>query len=141
MGNAAGLEFAIAGWGATAEIEVGVDWDPIDLHRGYNVVNELEEEMLWYTMDRRMDGGHELESFAHDGDGGAGGLTLVDGELYIIGVSSERHGLDWGDAHALTNAGGYHREWILANLASVDTRISAWDIGERWCPWFNGLYE
>ena len=139
MGNAAGREFAIAGWGSTAEIREAVDWEPTELHRGYNVVNELEDGMLYYTMDEH--GGHELESFAHRGDVGAGGLTLVNGELYIIGVSSERWGLSWGDRHGLTNVGGYHREWILANLASVDQRISAWDIGERWCPWFDGLYE
>ena len=86
MGNAAGLEFAIAGWGATAEIEVGVDWDPINLHRGYNVVNEIVDNMLVYTMDRPEDGGLELESFAHWGDQGNGALTLVGDELYIIGV-------------------------------------------------------
>ena len=35
----------------------------------------------------------------------------------------------------------YHREWIEANLASLDKRISAWDTEPKWCPQFNGLYE
>jgi len=65
MGDATGREFSIAGWGATAEILEGVDWRPTDLHRGYNVVNEIIDEMLFYTMDRRIDGGLELEAFAH----------------------------------------------------------------------------
>ena len=51
MGNAAGREFAIAGWGSTAEIREAVDWEPTELQRGYNVVNKLEDEKLYYTMD------------------------------------------------------------------------------------------
>ena len=51
MGDATGREFSIAGWGATAEILEAVDWRPTDLHRGYNVVNELTDGMLYYTMD------------------------------------------------------------------------------------------
>ena len=36
-----GLEFAIAGWGAAAEIRQGVDWHPTELHRAYNVIEEV----------------------------------------------------------------------------------------------------
>ena len=36
-----GLEFAIAGWGAAAEIREGVDWHPTELHRAYNVIDEV----------------------------------------------------------------------------------------------------
>ena len=36
-----GLEFAIAGWGAAAEIREGVDWHPTELHRAYNVIEEV----------------------------------------------------------------------------------------------------
>ena len=85
MGDATGREFAIAAWGSTAEIHEAADWEPTELQRGYNVVNELKDELLYYTMDEH--GGHQLESFAHTNDGGAGGLVEVDGELYIIGVA------------------------------------------------------
>ena len=51
MGDLVGQEFAIAGWGAAAEIQEGVDWHPTVLHRAYNVVNEVRDGMLIYTMD------------------------------------------------------------------------------------------
>ena len=67
---------------------------------------------------------------------------LVDGELILLGVSSKRHGYDWGTPFEIVPIGGYdHRAWIDANLDSIDTRISAWDVGVMFCPKFNGLYD
>ena len=97
--------------------------------------------MLVYTMDRPEDGGLDLESMGHYGDSGSGALMLVDEELYLIGVQSKRHGYEWGTPFELVALDDNHRAWIDANLDSLDTRISAWDVGERWCPLFNGLYE
>ena len=68
-------------------------------------------------------------------------MTLVDGELVLLGVQSKRHGYDWGTPFELVPVGGYdHQAWIQANLHS-DTRISAQDVGDLFCPWFNGQYD
>ena len=36
-----GLEFAIAGWGSAAEIRQAADRHPTELHRAYNVIEEV----------------------------------------------------------------------------------------------------
>lgn len=94
-------------------------------HRGYNVVNEIRDNMLVYTMDRPEDGGLDLESMGHYGDSGSGALMIKDDELHIVGVKSNGGPAQWGTSHEYTRVGGYHREWVEANLASLDTRITA----------------
>ena len=81
--------------------------------------------MLVYTMDRPENGGLDLESMGHYGDSGSGALMLKDGELRIIGVKSNGGPAQWGTTHEYTRVGGYHREWVEANLASLETRITA----------------
>ena len=61
MGDVAGKEFILAGWGASGEIMENGDESHHQyeiFHRGYNVVNEIRNNMLIYTMDRPADGGH-----------------------------------------------------------------------------------
>ena len=84
--------------------------------------------MLEYTFDRPEDGGLDLEAMGHYGDSGSGALLVENGELYIIGVKSNGGPAQWDTTHQYTRVGGYHREWIDANLAS-DTRIPAANCG------------
>ena len=59
MGDLTGREFILAGWGVSGGIrEVGNDWtdEPI-FHRGYNVIDEVTDNMLILDMDRPEDGG------------------------------------------------------------------------------------
>merc|ERR1712079_970813 len=81
--------------------------------------------MLVYTMDRPEDGGLDLESMGHYGDSGSGALMLVDGEHYIIGVKSNGGPAQYGTSHQYTRVGGYHKNWVSLNLASLDERIPA----------------
>ena len=81
--------------------------------------------MLVYTMDRPENGGLDLESMGHYGDSGSGALMIKDDELHIVGVKSNGGPAQWGTSHEYTRVGGYHREWVEANLASLDTRITA----------------
>jgi len=57
-------------------------------HRGYNVFNEIRDNVLVYTLDRPEDGGLELEVAGYYGDSGSGGFIDIDGELRICGVLS-----------------------------------------------------
>ena len=93
MGDVTGREFILAGWGASGAVNEPGNGDEshhwIEIfHRGYNVINEIRDNMLIYTMDRPEHGGLDLESMGHYGDSGSGALMLVDDELRIIGVKS-----------------------------------------------------
>ena len=129
MGDVTGREFILAGWGASGEVNDEGDYDESHhnsqiFHRGYNVINEIRDNMLIYTMDRPENGGLDLESMGHYGDSGSGALMLVDDEIHIIGVKSNGGPAQWGTSHQYTRVGGYHRDWVEANLVS-DTRIAA----------------
>ena len=76
-------------------------------------------------MDRPEDGGLELESMGHSGDSGSGAFIIKDGELHIIGVKSNGEDAQWGTTHEYTRVGGFHREWVEANIASLNKRIPA----------------
>lgn len=77
-------------------------------HRGYNVINEISNNMLVYTMDTIENGGLELESMGHYGDSGSGAL-MVDpegatefsegSEIYVIGVKSNGGMGQYGTSH------------------------------------------
>ena len=55
MGDVANRQFILAGWGASGEVqEYGMDEDHYEsevFHRGHNVVNEISDNLLHYTMD------------------------------------------------------------------------------------------
>ena len=55
MGDVAGKQFILAGWGASGEVqEYGMDEDHYEseiFHRGHNVVNEIRDNLLIYTFD------------------------------------------------------------------------------------------
>jgi len=57
-------------------------------HRGYNVFNEIRDNVLVYTMDKPEDGGLELEVAGYYGDSGSGGFVVLEDELHIAGVLS-----------------------------------------------------
>ena len=94
-------------------------------HRGYNVFNTISDNVLVYTMDRPEDGGLELEVAGYYGDSGSGGFVVDEnGEMRIVGVLSHGTGAYWGSVHGYTRVGGYHWEWINANMNSVDERVA-----------------
>ena len=127
-----GREFILAGWGASGAVNENGDFDESHhqsqiFHRGYNVINEIQNNMLVYTMDSPENGGLDLESMGHYGDSGSGalmvepeGATEADGEIYIIGVKSNGGMGQWGTSHQYTRVGGYHWDWIDANINSLD---------------------
>ena len=95
------------------------------LHRGYNHIERIRDNLLIYTVDRPSNGGHDLEVSGHRGDSGSGALIEVDGELYIAGVLS--HGqipVGIGTFGAYTRVGGYHLDWIEDNL-NINQRVPA----------------
>ena len=93
-------------------------------HRGYNVFNEISDNVLVYTMDRPEMGGLELEVAGYFGDSGSGGFVVDDdGQMRIAGVLSHGTGAYWGSVHGYTRVGGYHWEWIKDNMNSVDERV------------------
>ena len=64
MGDVEGREFILAGWGASGSVNDEGDYDESHhnsgmqiFHRGYNVINEIRDNMLVYTMDRPEYGG------------------------------------------------------------------------------------
>jgi hypothetical protein len=131
QGSVEGREFILAGWGASGEVLESGSESHLQyeiFHRGYNVVNEVTGNMLEYTFDRPEDGGLDLEAMGHYGDSGSGALLIENNELYIIGVKSNGGPAQWDTTHQYTRVGGYHRDWIDANLAS-DTRIPAANCG------------
>ena len=79
MGTEVGREFILAGWGTSGQMN---DWGSENhydrgmqvLHRGYNHVDDVRDNLITYTMDRQSEGGHELEVSGHQGDSGSGAL-------------------------------------------------------------------
>lgn len=94
-------------------------------HRGYNVFNEIRDNVLVYTMDKPEDGGLELEVAGYYGDSGSGGFVVLEDELHIAGVLSHGEGAFWGAEHGYTRVGGYHTAWIEANVASLEQRVES----------------
>lgn len=128
MGDVIGKEFILAGWGLSGPVrDDGSDdhFTPgMDIfHRGYNVFNEIVDNVLVYTMDRPEDGGVELEVAGYYGDSGSGGFVVIEDEMRIAGVLSHGTGAYWGSVHGYTRVGGYHWEWINDNVNSIDERV------------------
>ena len=94
-------------------------------HRGYNVFTEIRDNILVYVMDRPESAdGVDLEVAGYYGDSGSGGFVEEeDGSLHIVGVLSHGQGAFWGAVHGYTRVGGYHKEWIDDNVASLDARV------------------
>ena len=114
MEDVAGREFILAGWGASGSVNDEGDYDESHhntgmqiFHRGYNVINEIRDNMLVYTMDRPEDGGVELEVAGYYGDSGSGGFVTDDkGQMRIAGVCSHGDGTSWGAYHGYAQVGG-----------------------------------
>ena len=106
MADVAGREFILAGWGASGAVNDEGDYDESHhntgmqiFHRGYNMINDIRDNMLVYTMDRPEDGGLLLESMGHYGDSGSGALMIENGEHYIVGVKSNGGMGQYGTSH------------------------------------------
>ena len=56
--------------------------------RGYNVFEEIRNNILIYYMDKPEDGGLDLEVTSYYGDSGSGGFVVINDELHIVGVLS-----------------------------------------------------
>ena len=128
FGDMTGREFTLAGWGSSGEVqEEGMSEDHFvseEYHSGENVVNEIADNMLRYTFDSPENGGTRLEAMGHFGDSGSGALARHDdGTLFIAGVKSNGENGFFSSEHEYTRAGGITRDWIYANLASLDARV------------------
>ena len=120
-----GKQFILAGWGRSGPImDDGSDnhFTPgADVfHTGVNVFNEMHGNILSYTQDKVEDGGLEREVAAHNGDSGSGTFIPLGDQLYIVGVTSHGTGAAWGSQHGVIRVGGRFKEWIDANLNSLD---------------------
>ena len=117
MGDVTGETFWLAGWGASGAVNENGNFDESHhisqvFHRGQNVINEIRNNMLVYTMDSVEDGGLWNEVMGHYGDSGSGALLEKDGEFHIIGVKSNGGMGQYGTSHEYTRVGGYHWKWI-----------------------------
>jgi len=109
MEDLTGEEFWLAGWGQSGAVnENGVTDEShhsrgMDIfHRGRNVINEIRDNLLIYTMDSIDEGGLRDEVMGHFGDSGSGALFVKDGEHHIIGVKSHGGMGQYGTSHAYT---------------------------------------
>ena len=89
-------------------------------HTGVNVFNEMHGNILSYTQDKVEDGGLDREVAAHNGDSGSGTFIPLGDQIYIVGVTSHGTGAAWGSQHGVIRVGGRFKEWIDANLNSLD---------------------
>ena len=117
MGDVEGETFWLAGWGQSGAVNENGNGDESHhqseiFHRGQNVINEIRDNMLVYTMDSEADGGLWNEVMGHYGDSGSGALLLKDEEFHIIGVKSNGGMGQYGTTHEYTRVGGYHWKWI-----------------------------
>ena len=114
MGDVAGKEFILAGWGASGEIreDGSEDHHVFEIfHRGTNVVDEIRDGMLVYDFDG-PDQGLALEAMGHNGDSGSAAFIDVDGTLLIAGVKSNGEDAFYGSKHAYTRVGDLNAPWI-----------------------------
>jgi len=85
-GSEVGKEFMIAGFGTGGEFtdpnhDANYDRSMSVLRRGFNHVSKVENNLVYYTMERKEDGGHDMEVSGHKGDSGSGALFMIDGEI------------------------------------------------------------
>ena len=126
MNTVQGKQFILAGWGASGVVkDDGDESHHVSeiFHRGFNVVNNIHDNMLVYTMDKPSQGGLPLEAMGHNGDSGSGALVDIEGELFIAGVKSNGETAMWGSANEYTRVGGLSQPWIEANLNSLEAEI------------------
>ena len=113
MPDLTGQIFWLAGWGASGSVNENGDFDESHhqsqiFHRGRNVINEVRDDLLIYTMDSIADGGLWDEVMGHFGDSGSGALIVHNDEFHIIGVKSHGGYGQYGTSHAYTAVGGSH---------------------------------
>ena len=87
-------EFALMGWGYAGSVEGDFEDQTYGVfHRGYNRIEYIEDNIIYYNFDDYYDDGLELESIKASGDsGGSATVELDDGnngiERVLIGVGS-----------------------------------------------------
>ena len=74
-------------------------------------------------MDRPESGGLEIEAAGYYGDSGSSGFIMIEDELHLVGINSHGTGSYWGSWGGFTRVGGYHKEWIDANVASLSRKV------------------
>lgn len=115
-----GEEFILAGFGMNGPIKDNGDESHLKsipiFHRGYNEIESIQSNLVYYDMTRPEDGGLEMESMAHYGDSGSGALYEKDGQKYLIGVKSHGGDAEWDTWHAYTWTGGPALDWIRDNM-------------------------
>ena len=126
-GDEAGKTMTVAGWGNYGEVRHTSDRGDSHMtdsaaifHRGYNVINSVRDNQLFFTMDRPQNGGLDLEVAVYSGDSGTGGLVEDDkGQIRVAGIASHTEGVFWGAEHGYARVGGYHWDWINDNVNSL----------------------
>ena len=132
-GDIKGAEFALMGWGRSGDVN-NPDAGLWRFHRGYNVVESYQQNRIAYNFDDPAGSrGLPLEGMCNSGDSGGAATIERDGTRKLIGACSWGYTLDgyrdpsWELFDEYTSVSGWHRSWIMANIASPDERIAPTD--------------
>lgn len=131
-GDINGREFALMGWGRSGDVR-DPDAGLWDFHRGYNVVERYQQNRIAYNFDDPSRGGLPLEGNCNSGDSGGAATIEQGGTRKLIGACSWGYTIDgyrnpwWGLYDEYTSVSGWHRSWIMANIASPNERVPPTD--------------
>ena len=109
-----GKEIHVLGWGQSGAIgEVNNSNAVIGtFHAGRNIVHDIWNGMVTYTMTSPDEGALPLEAMAWDGDSGGPAFIEVDSELQIAGVNSFGFCCQYDNTDYYTRLGGVSYQWI-----------------------------
>ena len=113
------------GWGESGpKNKDKEDFDYGIFHRGENVIESINDNMVTYTFDSPSEGGLFLEAIGWSGDSGSGAIVEQDGTKYIVGVQSNGDCCEYGNQDNYARLGGIAYQWIMDNLASIDEEVN-----------------
>ena len=108
------------------------------LHQGFNIIETLQRNFIYYRMTNQRFGGLKYEAGGSFGDSGSGALYEKDDLYYIIGVLSHGYYNEdedgnryqrWNALGAYTRTSGASLQWIKANMADLNNATPASDCG------------
>ena len=113
-----GEEIHVLGWGQSGNIGTVNTSNAVvgTFHAGRNIVHDIWNGMVTYTMTSQADGGLPLEAMAWDGDSGGPAFIEVGGELQIAGVNSFGFCCQYDNTDYYTRLGGVSYDWIKGIL-------------------------
>ena len=83
-------------------------------------MNEINDNMLIYTMDTQEDDGLRLEAIGNSGDSGSAALVKEGETWFIAGVKSNGECCSYGSTAEYTRLGGLAYPWIQDNIKFND---------------------